>query len=172
MEQKPAQASTATPTNDTPQIYNLGHHVDDRGEMVFFNEWYPSDVKRAYIIHHTRPDCIRAYHAHREEKKYLCAIKGTFKVVLFPMRDVTDQLKKTVLLDSRAGQVGKIEIILSDRNPQLLEVPKSWYHGFANLTPEGTLLVLSDKTLEESKNDDERLPYYFLGYAIFGVDYR
>ncbi len=58
---------------------------------------------------------------------------------------------------------------LSARNPSVLLVPPRNYHGWISLEEGTTLVGLSDKTLEQSVNDDYRIDPMSFGSGMWSV---
>jgi dTDP-4-dehydrorhamnose 3,5-epimerase len=51
----------------------------------------------------------------------------------------------------------KKSYILSDDNDEVIKIEAGFYNGFKALEPQSKLMVYSDKSLNESLNDDYRL---------------
>src|SRR3989304_5046259 len=138
-----------------PVLKDLPRFVDDRGSLdqVFDGVVFPA--KRAYLVRNGM-DVIRAWHGHKREGKMLVALAGKVKIFCCSMNDVTN-MRCFFLLKEKA---------------QALYVPAGWYHGFKSFG-EGWLLVFSDKTLEESKDDDFRKVWNDIGFpSMWEVEYR
>lgn len=125
-----------------PMLIKGGLASDDRGSLSFVNNFSLLGFKRFYIIENNN-QLIRAWHGHRHESKVFIPIIGSWKVVLLNLD--TEELNGTY--------------VLSDKNPAALFVPGGFYNGTMNLTDGARLLVLSNASLEESKNDDIRKVY-------------
>ena len=132
-----------------PQKISGGRFVDDRGflkALVFPEGFVP---KRLYSVNNWRANFIRAWHGHKLESKAIICLRGAFKVGIVPINDFSDpnrnQKVTTFVLDSSKAEI--------------LKVPSGYANGFMNLTEDAELLIFSDKTLEESKNDDFRYPF-------------
>ena len=61
---------------DKIYIYNGGLAVDDRGEIAFVNEFNFEGIKRFYMVSNHKAGFIRAWHAHKQEAKYVMAVSG------------------------------------------------------------------------------------------------
>lgn len=132
---------------------------DDRGDFtnIEFNEFkkFNCTFKRSYIIKNIQKNVVRAFHGHKNESKLFYVIKGGFKFIVMDMEKL--EWKEYSLLESV---------------PKLLFVPKGYYNGFVSLTDDSELIVFSSSTIEESKKDDIRLPYDFLGKEVWQINYR
>jgi dTDP-4-dehydrorhamnose 3,5-epimerase len=87
------------------------------------------------------PGVVRAWQGHRIETKWFYAVRGSFRV-------------RTADIDLKAPPQ---ELILSEKQIRVLEIPSGHYNGFEALEPDSLLMVFSDLTLEESRADDHRL---------------
>jgi len=122
---------------DEPRLIEGGIAVDDRGCIRFVNDFTFANVVRFYQVQNHNAGFIRAWHGHRKEAKYVYVPKGSAVVKLVSMEEA-DKLK--------AGTISRSELkihsfVLSDKKPQVLYVPESYYNGFMTLE-EGTILVL------------------------------
>lgn len=127
------------------------YFVDERGILIANNNFSVSDYKRFYVIRNHRINFVRAWHGHQFESKAIICLRGSFKVGIIAIDDFSkpdkNQKIETYILDSSKGSI--------------LKIPPGCVNGFMNLTEDSELLVFSDKTLEESKNDDIRYPFDF-----------
>jgi dTDP-4-dehydrorhamnose 3,5-epimerase-like enzyme len=114
--------------------------VDDRGIIRFNNEFDMTAVKRMYLIEPT-PNLIRAWQGHQIENKWFSIVSGRFEVQVVSMTDLT--VKKS--------------FILSEDQDEVIKIDAGFYNGFKALESQSKLIVYSDKSLNESLNDDYRL---------------
>ncbi len=126
---------------------------DDRGYFTAIP--FGMDSKRAYLLKNHRAGIVRAFHGHKKESKTLYVLKGACKVAVIDMQ--TGEWKMFVLTEKGANK---------------LRVPPATFNGFVSLTDDTELLIISDRTYEESKADDIRLPYDILGREIWEVEHR
>ncbi len=126
---------------------------DDRGYFTAIH--FAPDSKRAYLIKNHRAGVIRAFHGHKTESKILFAIRGGFKIVCINME--TGDWKK---------------FAITEKGNSVIKIPAKMYHGMVSLSDDSELLIVSNKTFEESKNDDFRLAYDVLGADIWDIEYR
>ena len=128
---------------DKPIIIDLFRHADDRGilDQIFdFEKIVFPRIKRIYATI-TKKGIIRGMHGHYTEWKAFYVIKGEAKFVTFPMEEGKDLMTFT----------------LNEMKPQILILPNNYYHGYASLSDEARIIILSNATLEGSKSDDHRL---------------
>jgi dTDP-4-dehydrorhamnose 3,5-epimerase len=135
------------------KILNGGIAVDDRGSVRFVNDFNFGDVKRFYHVENHRQGFIRAWHGHRKEGKYVYVATGT-------------ALVGVVHMDTGVVQ----KFILSAKSPKVLFIPENHYNGFKNLEDNTSILFFSTSTLQESLDDDIRLPHD--AYNIWDEDFR
>lgn len=124
------------------EIINGGLAVDDRGTIRFANDFDFKGIKRFYIVENHKARFVRAWHGHKKEAKYVLVTSGSALIAVAPLDDLTSVEK----------------VVLSAAKPQLLYIPPGNYNGFMTLTDDATILFFSTATLEESMNDDIRLP--------------
>jgi len=134
-------------------IIQGGIHQDDRGKIVFANDFDLVDVRRLYHISHHNTETIRAWQGHKVEAKWFHCTVGSFLV-------------KLIKIDNWENPSLELEIethTLSADDSQVLYIPPGYTNGFKAIEPNSSLLVFSDATLEESKNDDFRFDknYFF-----------
>jgi len=129
-----------------PYILNGGLAIDDRGETAFVNEFSFESVKRFYMLSNHSAGFVRAWHAHKNEAKYVMAVSGAAVVGAVKI----DNWEKP----SKDLQVEKY--VLSSRKPQVLYIPPGYANGFMSLTSDLKLIFFSTSVLEESAGDDIR----------------
>jgi dTDP-4-dehydrorhamnose 3,5-epimerase len=93
------------------------------------------------------PGVVKAWHYHRRQTDYFCALSGMAKVVLYDARE-----------DSPThGQIN--EFFLGEQRRQLLVIPPLVYHGFKNIGTELCLLLNLPTELYNYAGPDElRVP--------------
>lgn len=136
--------------------------VDERGAVIFVNDFNFSGVKRFYMVENISTDIIRAFHGHLKEAKYVFVVFGSAILVAVGMDDIKSPDKKNEVY----------RFILSARKPAILYIPPGYANGFRALEPNTKIIFFSTATLEESKNDDFRFPYDYWGKEIWEVENR
>jgi len=129
-----------------PQVIQGGSFSDARGMLRYVNDFDFDGIKRFYIIIQNKQAGPRAWQGHREETKYFFCIKGSFHVFLVKPDD----------WNSPSGNLETQHFHLTDKENRLLKIPAGYANGFIASDEQSSLLVFSDKTLEESKTDDYR----------------
>ena len=131
-----------------PTIIQGDTYSDERGVLRFANDFLMNVVVRFYIIKHLNTGFIRAWQAHKKEKKYFYVLRGRFVVAYLKLDnfDKPDLNKKPDYT------------ILSDRESKVLSIPEGYANGLKALEPGSEIMVFSNLTVEESKKDDYRFP--------------
>ncbi len=101
-----------------------------------------------YFVENFSVGTVRAWHAHRHERKWVMAVSGAALVCCVKVDDwdspSTDALVHRYVLDSNLNSI--------------LVVPSGYANGAMSLAPQTKLLYLSDANLEASLEDDIRFP--------------
>lgn len=128
-----------------PTLIPISIHSDARGEMRYCNEFDLSTVKRFYSIAFAEKDRVRAWQAHKIETKAIMPISGISKVVLVQ------------LMDFDLGIGGEIfEFTLDASSPSILLIPGGYANGLQSKSVDSSLMIFSNLSLDEAKNDDFR----------------
>lgn len=129
-----------------PEIITGGISIDDRGSLKYQNNIDFSKIKRKYIVKNHNNNFIRAFHAHKYEKKWVEVLQGTARIVLFKVKDWAN-----------GELVGPIySFFLTDQKSEVLYIPEGFANGYINYYNNTIIQFYSSSTLEESKNDDYR----------------
>ena len=123
-------------------------HTDERGVIRFFNDFSFDGVQRFYVITHSDTNVIRAWQGHKTETKFFIVAKGAFVVNWIKIKNWKDP-SEDLEINSK---------ILTDRRSEILIIPPGHVNGFKAVESESTIIVYSDKTLQESQEDDFRYP--------------
>ena len=121
-----------------------GVFSDVRGSVAYVNGCSIAEAKRFYFISQTPGNPIRAWMGHRFERKWFVPVSGHTTVVL------------RRLVETVSGLSMSLECVihhLDADNPAAIAVPIGFCSGFRSETPDAKVLVFSDKTLEEAKDD-------------------
>ena len=128
------------------QLIEGGVHTDERGTIAFANDFDLSKVVRFYRITHPDTSIIRAWQGHQKESKWFHCYQGSFLIKLMKIDDWVSPSKNLI------PQVFE----LKNTTSQVLHVPPGYASGFKALEENSSIMVFSDFTTEESKNDDFR----------------
>lgn len=138
--------------DDQIEIINGKKVTDDRGSVSFINDFDFKNIKRMYVVDNHKSGFVRAWHGHNHESKYITVLSGAALIAVVP-------LHAFAFVTWPGGNYDESTIfrrVLSADNPQIIRVPKNFANGAKTLVDGTKILYLSDKTLEESKNDDLR----------------
>lgn len=144
------------------QIIPGGIAVDDRGYLLFANDFNFYGVKRFYQVQNFSTSSIRAFHGHLKEAKYVFVAKGSAIVAAVEL----DNIKSP----SKNQKVNRF--ILSDKKPEVLFIPPKYANGFRPLEEDTRIQFFSTSSLEESKGDDYRFPIDYWGKEVWEVENR
>jgi len=148
-----------TISSEEPKLIEAGIAVDERGQVIFANDFDFSSVKRFYMVENSPSQPVRAFHGHLKEEKYVLPVSGSALVAVVKI-DNPQQPSKT-------AQVQRF--ILSAKKPVVLHIPGGYANGFKSLESETKLIFFSTATLEESKADDYRFPEDYWGKEIWEI---
>ena len=129
-----------------PILNEGGLSVDDRGEVGFVNEFDMKSIRRFYTVCNHKVGLVRAWHAHKKEKKFVTVVNGVAIVA-------------AVCIDNWQNPSKDLHVhryVLSAKKPTVLFIPKGYANGFMTLTEDTKLIFFSTATLEESEGDDIR----------------
>jgi dTDP-4-dehydrorhamnose 3,5-epimerase-like enzyme len=129
-----------------PRFIEGGAFSDERGALSYVNGFNMLEVRRFYLIGHPDVSIVRAWQGHQMEQKWFYVTNGKFKVVVVKPDNWE---KPSMALRSN-------EFILSADHPGVLHVPGGYANGFKALEPDSQMMVFSDFTVEQSKNDNYR----------------
>jgi dTDP-4-dehydrorhamnose 3,5-epimerase-like enzyme len=145
-----------------PTVLKGGIAVDDRGALRFVNDFDFAGIRRFYMVENHAAGFVRAWHGHRHEAKFVYVVSGAALVVAVRIEDARRDLPVE----------GCFKTVLSDSAPAIVRIPGGYYNGFKTLTPGCRVMFFSDASLEESKNDDLRLPYESINEKIWEITFR
>lgn len=128
------------------KLISGGVHHDERGSLHFNNDVLINQAKRFYQITPKNIGIIRAWQGHKVEQKWFYAAQGSFEISTIEIDSFTqpsnDLTVKSYKVDSDKADV--------------LVVPGGYATGIQSLSENAILLVFSDVSLKQSKEDDYR----------------
>lgn len=125
--------------------------TDERGTLNFFNNFEMSEVVRFYEIIPNSINTIRAWQAHKIEKKWFYCHSGSFLLNLIKVEN----------FKSPSDIIQPYSFVLQASVPAILFIPGGFASGFRALEKSSKLQVFSNFDLEQSKKDDYRYPPNF-----------
>ena len=130
------------------EIFNANISYDDRGDIVYCNEFNfaKNKIKRFYQITNNNINFVRAWHGHKKEEKFLLVTKGSFKVCAVKIDDWKNPSK---ILPVE-------EFVVNANSPKIINIPGGYAHGTQNLITGSKLMVFSTFSLQQTLQDDYR----------------
>lgn len=134
--------------SDQPELLKGGVSADDRGRVYFVNDLDLSGFRRMYFVENFSVGTVRAWHAHRHERKWVMAVNGAALACCVEIDDWN--------APSPGATVHRF--VLDASAPSVLAVPAGYANGAMSLSPGTKLLYCSDASLDASMEDDIRFP--------------
>jgi dTDP-4-dehydrorhamnose 3,5-epimerase len=134
-----------------PQLFKGGIAVDDRGTVSFVNDFNFADVKRFYIVENHKQGFVRAWHAHRNESKYVMVVKGSAVIGAVQIDNFEKPSKDQKIF----------RYVLSEKSPSVLFIPAGFANGFMSLSEDAKIIFFSTSELKDSLNDDVRFDAHY-----------
>lgn len=122
--------------------------VDDRGAVAFVNEFDLEPVRRFYVVRNHNYGFVRAWHAHRRERKFVTVVQGAALVCCVRIDDWNDP----------SPDLPVERHVLAAEAPAVLAIPAGFANGFMSLTDDAAILFFSSTPLDASLGDDVRFP--------------
>lgn len=145
---------------NAPSIISGNVHTDERGSLVYNNNFILNDseraIKRMYFIQ-AKPYKLRGWQGHKLEQKWFFAAKGSLKLLVVQPDN----------WENPSHNLKPMEYILKEGTGDYLHVPAGYATAQLNITEDAVLGVLSDFSLEESQADSYRFDsnmWYFDSY--------
>ncbi len=131
-----------------PTLIKGGIHRDPRGAVSFVNDFDMQGVRRCYCIENSVGVPFRGWTGHRFERKWFLPVIGTTTIAVVKVDD----------FEHPSAQLRVESYRLSADEPAVLALPAGYAIGIRSVTIGSKVMVFSDKTLAESKNDQLRWP--------------
>ena len=132
--------------NNKPFVIKGDLAVDDRGELMFVNEFNLKSVKRFYVVSNHKQGFIRAWHGHKNESKYVFTVSGSALVSTVKIDD----------WDNPSNDLDYDKFVLTYKKPSVLCIPNGYANGFKTLSSHTKIIFFSTSSLKDSINDDYR----------------
>ena len=134
--------------SDRPEVIAGGVSSDDRGRVFFANGLDLSNCRRFYFVENFSVGTVRAWHAHRHERKWVLAVNGAALACCVAIDD----------WESPSADAEVHRFVLDASNPRSCRCPAGYANGAMSLAPQTKLLYFSDASLDTSLGDDIRYP--------------
>jgi len=128
-----------------------GISIDDRGQLLFINDFSFDKIKRFYMVENHSSGFIRAWHGHKKESKYIFVASGAVLIATVKINNWDKPDKNSIIQ----------KFVLSHNQPGVLSIPAGFAHGFKTLTHDSKLIIFSSFSLDESLEDDYRYDAFY-----------
>lgn len=132
---------------EMPKIFEGGKYSDERGSLLFNNDFNLSEIKRMYCIENADVDFVRGWTGHQVEQRWFSALQGSFTIKLIKIDNWENPSNNSEIFDFE----------LSFENFNVLHVPKGFVSAIQSKEKGSRLMVMADYFLGEI-NDDFRFP--------------
>jgi len=143
-----------------PQLIEGGLSVDERGEIMFANDFTFEGVKRFYMVSNHKPGFVRAWHAHKKAGKYVLVVQGAALVGAVAI-DNWEHPDKNAPIH---------RFVLSAHKPAVLYIPPGYANGAMTLKTETKIIYFATDTLVQAQQDDYRYPARY--WDIWSIEER
>jgi len=126
-----------------PKLINGNCHSDQRGTLLYNNDFDASLIKRIYIIENESPQFIRGWQGHQIEQRWFSVVSGKFKIQLI---EIDNWEKPSVNLEA-------FTYLIDSGKLNVLHVPKGYVSSIQSLELNSKLLVMADYLLGEIKDE-------------------
>ena len=131
-----------------PRLVEGGIAVDDRGQLIFANDFVLNEYRRFYMIKNHADQFVRAWHGHKHEGKGIVVAEGAAIVGAVRIDNWDDPSPAAV----------PHRYVLTSKKPSVLLIPPGYANGIMTLTADTIVCVFSSSSVEESRGDDYRYP--------------
>jgi dTDP-4-dehydrorhamnose 3,5-epimerase len=130
---------------DGVKVKKLKINVDERGRLAEILRADDEIFEKFGQVYFTTayPGVVKAWHYHKKQTDYFCAIKGMAKLVLYDARESSSTFK---LIN---------EFFSGDHNPLLVSIPPMVYHGFKAISPDEAIMINIPTLPYDHDNPDE-----------------
>ncbi len=126
-----------------PKLINGNCHSDQRGTLLYNNDFDVSLIKRIYIIENESLQFIRGWQGHQIEQRWFSVVSGKFKIQLIK---IDNWEKPSVNLEA-------FTYLIDSEKLNVLHVPKGYVSSIQSLDLNSKLLVMADYLLGEIKDE-------------------
>ncbi|UWX60791.1 WxcM-like domain-containing protein [Chryseobacterium oranimense] len=130
-----------------PEIFEGGKYSDERGTLIFNNNFNASEIKRMYCIENKDTKFIRGWTGHKIEQRWFSVLQGSFVISLIKIDNWEYPLKSLNVL----------KFNIDSDNFNILYIPGGYASAIQAEKENSKLLVMADYFLNEIQ-DDFRFP--------------
>ncbi|MCG9793919.1 cupin domain-containing protein [Flavobacterium algicola] len=128
------------------KIIEGAKYSDDRGSVIFVNDFKFTDIERFYIIKNSIEKPIRAWQGHKLDSKNFFCITGSFKIA-FVKIDNWENPSVDIIVES---------VVVKADEPRVLHIPAGYANAIVSLEENSQLMSFSTLPLDRVKEDDVR----------------
>lgn len=126
-----------------PKLITGNRHSDQRGILLYNNDFDASLIKRIYIIENENLEFKRGWQGHQIEQRWFSAVSGSFKIQLIK---IDNWEKPSVNLEA-------FTYLIDSEKLNVLHVPQGYVSSIQSLELNSKLLVMADYLLGEIKDE-------------------
>ncbi|MDP5200705.1 WxcM-like domain-containing protein [Flavobacterium sp. DG2-3] len=126
-----------------PRLITGNYHSDQRGTLLYNNDFDASLIKRIYIIENESSEFIRGWQGHQIEQRWFSVVNGKFKI----------QLVKIDNWEEPSVNLENLTFFIDSEKLNVLHVPKGYVSSIQSLELNSKLLVMTDYFLGEIKDE-------------------
>lgn len=126
-----------------PKLIIGNRHSDQRGILLYNNDFDASLVKRIYIIENESLEFKRGWQGHQIEQRWFSAVSGNFKIQLIKIDNWKNPSKDLEILT----------YIIDSEKLNVIHVPSGYISSIQSLEQNSKLLVMADYLLGETKDE-------------------
>jgi dTDP-4-dehydrorhamnose 3,5-epimerase-like enzyme len=121
----------------SPNIIKGNKYSDNRGTIIFNNDYDASQVKRIYFIENIDTHFVRGWQGHKVEQRWFSVLNGSFRINTIAV-DNWENPSKTLVFEM---------FELHANNFDILHVPMGYITSILALEENSKLMVMSDYKL-------------------------
>jgi len=129
-----------------PYLIQGGIFSDERGTLNYVNDFSLQKIQRFYTIMQSPESGPRAWQGHKTEAKYFYCLKGSFAI----------RLVKIINWENPENNPEIKSFTLSEFQSEILVIPGGYANGIKALEKDSQLLIFSEKTIKEARDDEQR----------------
>ena len=128
-----------------PKLISGSCFSDNRGALFYNNDFDFSKIKKMYVTENADTNIIRGWQGHEIEKRWFCAINGSFEIKVIKIDDWLNP----------SAKLGVTTHIISSEKLDILYVPAGFATSIQSLEVNAKLLVMANYFQGEI-NDEHR----------------
>ncbi|MBW8362844.1 MAG: WxcM-like domain-containing protein [Kaistella sp.] len=135
-----------------PQLIKGNVFTDQRGTVLYNNDFDVTPVKRIYFIENKNTELVRAWQGHKIEQKWMVPVSGRFRISLVKINDWENPDPNTEVA----------EFIACSNQLNVIHIPAGFANSIQALEEHSKLLVMADHLLGEVEDEYRFDPTHFI----------